>query len=223
MNSIPKSTYSFLRQLEKNNNREWFAENKPIYIKEYEHVKAFFESVRIGLEAFDEIEDVRIHRIYRDIRFSKDKTPYKNHFSGGFRRAGKFRRGGCYLHLEPGNSFVAGGFWSPNKEDLLRLRKELDLDAKPLMKILNKASFKNHFGTLRGEGVKSAPRGFSKDHPNIDLIRKKQFYVVHHFKNSEVHDARFKEAIIKSYKLMLPYFDYMTEVLTTNLDGEVIA
>jgi len=222
VSGIQKSTFTFLNKLAKNNNREWFTEHKETYTKEYEHVKEFFQDVQTGMEKFDVLEDMRVHRIYRDIRFSKDKTPYKKHFSAGFKRAGKFRRGGYYLHLQPGNSFIAGGFWSPNKEDLLRVRKEIELDAKPLIKILNRATFKKHFGEIRGEGVKSAPRGFDKNHPHIELLRMKQYYFTHEFSNKEVHDKSFSKNVCDSYKKLLPYFDYMSEILTTNMDGEVI-
>ena len=222
MNSIPKSSFTFLNKLAKNNNRDWFTENKPVYQAEHEQIKSFFQTVNEELEKFDVIEKMRVHRIYRDVRFSKDKTPYKIHFSGGFTRAGKFRRGGYYLHLQPGNSFLAGGFWSPNKDDLLRVRKEIELDAKPLIKIIKKSAFKKHFGEIQGEGVKSAPRGFPKDHPHIELLRMKQYYFSHQFSNKEVHDPKFATNVAKSFKLLIPYFNYMTEVLTTNLNGEVV-
>lgn len=222
MSNIPKSAFTFLNQLKKNNNREWFTEHKPAYQKAHSAIKDFFNSVRDGLDRFDEIEEVKVQRIYRDIRFSKDKTPYKTHFSGGFRRAGKYRRGGFYVHLEPGNSLVGGGFYAPNKEDLLRYRKEVEVDAEPLLKIINKTAFKKHFGELQGEELKSAPRGFAKDHPHIDLIRKKSFYFFHRFTNKEVHDITFEKEVLKTFKLIMPYFDYMSEVLTTDLNGERI-
>ena len=222
MNYVPKSAFSFLNKLNKNNNRTWFTENKSTYKEQHEIINAFYAQLQLEMEKYDVIEDMRVHRIYRDVRFSKDKTPYKTHFSGGFKRAGKFRRGGYYLHLQPKNSFVAGGFWAPNKEDLLRVRKEIELDAKPLIKILNKPPFKNHFGSIQGEGVKSAPRGFAKDHPHIELLRMKQYYFSHKFSNAEVHADDFAKQVAKSFKLLLPYFDFMTEVLTTDMNGEVI-
>ena len=222
MNNIPKQAFTFLNKLAKNNNREWFTDNKSTYQELHEQVKEFYRTVREEMEKYDVIEDMRVHRIYRDVRFSKDKTPYKSHFSGGFTRAGKFRRGGYYLHLQPGNSFVAGGFWAPHKDDLLRVRKEIELDAKPLIKIINKAAFKKHFGEIQGEGVKSAPRGFPKDHQHIELLRLKQYYFSHHFTNQEVYDPGFAKQVAKSFKLLIPYFDFMTEVLTTDLNGQVI-
>jgi uncharacterized protein (TIGR02453 family) len=222
MNSIPKSTFTFLNKLENNNNREWFAANKETYQKEHDQIKEFYQSIYDGMQAFDVIEDMRVHRIYRDIRFSKDKTPYKTHFSGGFTRAGKFRRGGYYLHLQPGNSFLAGGFWGPNKEDLARIRQEIDIDVAPLLSIMKKPTFKKTFGSIQGEALKTAPRGYPKDHSHVDLLRMKQYYFMHNFTNEEVHGTEFKKKVLATFKLLIPYFDYMSEVLSTDMNGELI-
>ena len=97
-----------------------------------------------------------VHRIYRDIRFSKDKTPYKTNWSGNFKRATIYRRGGYYFHLEPGKSFIAGGFWAPNPQDLKRIRDEIAFDDKPLRKILKRKAFITTFGALQGEQVKNS-------------------------------------------------------------------
>ncbi len=220
--TIPKSTFTFLKKLNKNNNRQWFNAHKDGFKKEEQYVKDFYASIRDGMEKFDHIEHHRVHRIYRDIRFSKDKTPYKSHFSGGFKRATNFRRGGYYLHLEPGNSLVAGGFFGPNKDDLLRIRREIEIDAAPLITIMNKPSFKKHFGEIQGDGVKTAPKGFSRDHSHIELLRKKQFYFVHHFNDKEVFGQDFSKKVLVSFKLLIPYFDFMSETLTTDLNGQSI-
>ena len=105
------------------------------------------------MNKMDEIEALKIYRIYRDSRFSKDKTPYKTHFAGGFKRATARRRGGYYFHFEPGASFLAGGFWAPSPPDLKRIRQEIEMDDQPLRKILNAAAFKKTFGTLEGKKV----------------------------------------------------------------------
>ena len=130
--------------------------------------------------------------------------------------------GGYYLRIENGASFVGGGFWEPNKDDLLRIRKELELDASELRDIINQPSFKKFFGTLQGEELKSAPRDFDKTHPNIDLIRKKQFLVGRQFTNKEVLAPNFKKEVIETFKAMRPFFDYMSDILTTDLNGESI-
>ena len=124
-----KSSLSYLKNLKLNNNRDWFAEHKPTFIKAQNNAKELYAGIRNNLEKYDEIEKFKLFRIYRDVRFSKDKTPYKHHFAGSFSRLGKQLRGGYYLRIRPGESFLAGGFWEPNKEDLLRIRKEIEVDA----------------------------------------------------------------------------------------------
>ena len=147
---MTKSTLEFLNQLKENNNRDWFAEHKKAFETEQKLAKTFFTSVGDQLGKIDSIERIQIFRIYRDVRFSKNKAPYKNHFSVGFTRTKPLLRGGYYLHIEPGGSFVGGGFWEPNKEDLFRIRKEIELDASELRQIINQSTFKKYFGTLEG-------------------------------------------------------------------------
>ena len=220
MESISKSTLDFLKELKQNNNREWFIENKSTFEAEQKKVKEFYNSVMEHLKVSDLIEKVKIFRIYRDVRFSLDKTPFKSHFGGQFTRATNKLRGGYYLHISPGESFLAGGFWEPNKEDLVRIRKEFETDASEIRAIVNAPDFKKYFGTLKGDAVKTAPRGFDKNHPNIDLIRLKQFIVTRSFTDKEVLSPNFLTEIISSFKAMRHYLDYMSEVLTTNLNGE---
>ena len=159
-------------------------------------------------------------RIYRDVRFSKDKTPYKTHFAGSFSRLGARLRGGYYLHLKPGGSFIATGFWAPNKEDLFRIRKELEMDASEFRKVINEKSFTSVWGKIQGDGVKTAPKGFDKEHPDIDLIKLKQFIFVRNFSDKEVLSNNFIHEVNKSFKAIRPYFDLMSDILTTNLNGE---
>src|SRR5574343_337655 len=123
-----KSTLEFLTKLKENNNRDWFVTNKKAFETEQKLAKSFFTSVSEQLGKIDSIERIQIFRIYRDVRFSKDKAPYKNHFSVGFTRTKPMLRGGYYLHIEPGGSFVGGGFWEPNAADLHRIRKEFEMD-----------------------------------------------------------------------------------------------
>jgi len=219
MESISKSTLDFLKSLKANNNREWFNENKSTFEAEQKKVKAFYNAVMERLKVSDLIENVKIFRIYRDVRFSKDKLPFKSHFGGQFTRATNKLRGGYYLHIGPGESFLAGGFWEPNKEDLARIRKEFETDASEIRTIVNTSDFKKHFGKLKGEAVKSAPRGFDKNHPNIDLIRLKQFIVTREFTDEEVLAPNFLDEVVTSFVTMRPYLDYMSDVLTTDLNG----
>lgn len=217
---LTKSTFEFLDLLSKNNNRDWFSDNKKRFETENNLAKAFFTEVFTDLEKKDSLEKMQVFRIYRDVRFSKDKLPYKNHFSVGFTRTKPLLRGGMYLHIENDASFVGGGFWEPNNEDLLRIRKEFELDASDLRKIIADPTFKKMFGTLEGEELKTAPKNFDKTHPNIDLIRKKQYLLTRKFTNKEVLSPNFKDEVIAIFNAMRPFFNYMSEVLTTDLNGE---
>ena len=217
---ISKEVIDFLKELKANNNREWFAENKPRFKAVEATAKDFYSALKDRLNEHDEIEKLKMFRIYRDVRFSKDKSPYQPHFAGSFSRAGSQRRGGYYLRIRPGESFIATGFWQPEPKDLLRIRKEFEQDTTEIRAIMADKSFKNIWGEMVGEEVKTAPKGFSKDDPNIDLIRKKGFIFVRNFTDKEVKDKDFLDTVDSSFQAIRPYFDYMSEVLTTNLNGE---
>ena len=222
MTSIDKSVFVFLKTLKENNNREWFTENKPQFQIEQKKAKDFFNVLMERLKLHDIIDKFKFFRIYRDVRFSKDKTPYKIHFSGSFSRATERLRGGYYLHLCPEGSFLAGGFWEPNKEDLLRIRKEFEMDTTEIRAIISDKTFVKHFGKLEGDALKTSPRGFDKEHPDIDLINMKQFIAIRKFTDKEVLADNFLDELDSSFKAMRPYFDYMSDVLTTDLNGESI-
>lgn len=219
MTSISKTTLDFLAALKENNNRDWFAEQKSEFQKEQKKAKDFYNAILEQLKSHDDIEGIKMFRIYRDVRFSLDKTPYKPHFAGSFSRVTKKLRGGYYLRIRPGESFLAGGFWEPNKEDLLRIRKEFEIDTAEIRSILSNPTFIKYFGKLQGDSLKTAPRNFDKEHPDMDLIKMKQFIVVRNFTDEEVLSPDFLERINESYKAMRPYFNYMSEVLTTDLNG----
>jgi uncharacterized protein (TIGR02453 family) len=224
--TIPTSAFAFLKTLSKNNNREWFTNHKDTYTKEQNHIIDFAEALLHELNKHDVIETPSgkkaCYRIYRDVRFSKDKTPYCTYFSGSYRRATKYRCGGLYFHLEPGNSWLAGGFWSPNAEDLKRVRDDIAYDANPLRKILKSKSFIETFGTLQGEQLKTSPKGFDAHHEAIDLLRYKQFLLVKKFTDAEVLSDTFVKQANQTFKNMRPFLDYMSEVLTTDINGETI-
>ena len=224
MNSISKSTLTYIQKLAKNNNRDWFAENKDKYTEEYEKMIEFASTVLIKMNHHDVIETPNgkksLYRIYRDVRFSKDKSPYKTHWAGYYKRATEQRRGGYYFHIEPGNkSFIGGGFWSPSKEDLLRIREEISMDDEELRSIINSDKFISTFGTLDGEQLKTAPKGFPKDHKAIDLLRYKQFIFGKSFTDKEIQSENFAEQVDQTFQAMRPFFDYFSDVLTTDSNG----
>lgn len=220
---IPPSSFEFLRLLKNNNEREWFNDHKIAYLKEHAYIESFAQDLLDLMNTHDVIETPSgkksLYRIYRDTRFSNDKTPYKTHWSGSFKRAGKQRRGGYYFHIEPGNSFVAGGFFGPSPQDLRLIRENISFDAQPLRKILNDKTFIASFETLKGEQLKTAPKGFDGDHPDIDLLRYKQFLLVHRFTDQEVLRREYVGYCNQEFKNMRPFFDYMSEILTTDANG----
>lgn len=224
MAQLAKHNLTFLEDLKKNNNRDWFQTNKPVYEKNHKEIIAFADEVLAKLSEHDMIETESgkksLFRIYRDVRFSKDKSPYKTHWSGGFKRATKLRRGGYYFHIQPGgNSMVGGGFWGPNKEDLQRIREEIATDASELREILADKTFVDTFGTLDGEQLKRAPKGFDPDHKDIDLLRYKQFIFSRNFTDEEILAPDFADKLDQCFQAMRPFFDFMSDVLTTDSNG----
>ena len=220
---LSKDIFIFLKALTVHNNREWFKKHITTFRTAESNVKLFYSQLYDQLNNVDSIDNFKVFRIYRDVRFSKDKTPYKTHFSGSFHRTKPELRGGYYLHLAPNNeSFIATGFWNPNKEDLFRLRKEFEIDSQDLRAIIAEPRFKAVWGTLEGDELRSAPQGFNKQDQNIDLIRKKQFIFSKKYTDKEVLSEQFTQDVIDSFKAIRPYFDYMSSVLTTNLNGESI-
>ena len=219
---VLSSSVSFFKKLKKNNNRDWFAENKPKF-KELElQIKAFGEELKDRLNEFDNVDRFKLFRIYRDIRFSKDKTPFKTHFGLYWNRLKPRLRGGYYLHISPNNNFLACGFWDPNPKDLYRIRKEFLHDANEFRKILKSKEIYSIWGNLEGTELKTAPRNFDKNHPDIDLIRKKQFVFKINYSDKEVLEKRFIDKIELSLKAIRPFLNYMTDVLTTDENGESI-
>ena len=216
---ISQEVLTFLNKLDKNNNREWFTEHKLEFKKLEAEVKEFYNSMLEMIQRHDDVDKLKMFRIYRDVRFSKNKTPYKTHFGGSFHRKKPNLRGGYYLHISPGDSFIATGFWEPVKEDLFRIRKEFEIDDSDIRTILGNKKFKDVWGEFVGDEVKTAPKGFNKEHAAIDLIKKKQFIFVKKFSDKEVLSPDFLNDLNKAFKAVRPYFDYMSEVLTTDLNG----
>lgn len=219
-----KTTLEFLKKLDKNNNRSWFQENKELYEKSHQEMVVFAEKLIAEMNGHDFIEQVSgkksLFHIYRDVRFGLDKTPYKTNWGGGLKRAGAERRGGYYYQVGPQGSFVMGGFFGPNKEDLLHIRKQIAVEADPLRDIINAKLFKNFFGTLKGSQLKTAPRSFDKDHPHIDLLRYKQFMLRHDFTIEQVYSRDFPIIVSHAFEQMRPFLDYMSDILTTDLNGQ---
>ena len=217
---VLSSSVSFFKKLKKNNNRDWFAENKPKFKELQLEIKTFGEELKDRLNEFDNVDRFKLFRIYRDIRFSKDKTPFKTHFGLTWHRTKPLYRGGYYLHISPGKNFLACGFWDPNTNDLKRIRKELEYDAKEFRDIIASKEFFSVWGKLEGSELKTAPRNFDKNHPDIDLIRKKQFIFSISYSDEEVCEPQFINKLENALKMVRPFTDYMSDVLTSDENGE---
>jgi uncharacterized protein (TIGR02453 family) len=191
---IDQETLNFLKNLADNNNREWFLANKATYEKARENVVEFAGDLIKQLHVADPEVDAGLDpkkcvmRIYRDIRFRKDKTPYKNNF--GISIPTLSSRGGgveYYFQLQPGNSMIAGGYWMPENEHLKAIRQEIDYNARDLRKIIDDAEFVKLFGDFKKqEQLKTVPREYSADNENIDLLKLKSFIVLHRIKDAEL-------------------------------------
>ncbi|OKS85429.1 DUF2461 domain-containing protein [Mucilaginibacter polytrichastri] len=220
---VPASALIFLKLLAQNNNRDWFNAHKEQFIEQQTYIEAFAGLLLAELNTHDVIETLSgkksLYRIYRDTRFSTDKTPYKGGWSGNFKRATKLRRGGYYFHIEPGNNFVGGGFRNPNAADLKLIRNDIAFDDAPLRNILQSESFISTFNVLQGEQLKTVPQGFDANNAGIDLLRYKQFLLIRKFTDEEVLSSSFLKEASRTFKNMRPFFDYMSSVLTTDING----
>jgi uncharacterized protein (TIGR02453 family) len=213
--------YQFLKELNENNNRTWFAEHKATYEAVRASANQFFWEVYEALSAVDVFSEPKMFRIYNDVRFSKDKLPYKPHFSAVISRKQPYNRGSMYIHYKPNASFIAGGFWNPEKDDLHSIRLAIAAED-DLQEILKEKSLLKFFGNIQGEALKTIPRGFEKEHPRAELLRMKQFIFTKQFKDAEFHDSSIIPTIVSHYESLQPFFQYMTTVLTTNANGEPI-
>ena len=219
MPGLDSSILTFLEDLKSNNNRNWFIKNKSLFDEINLKIKAFASNLSNELDKHDKIESYKVFRIYRDVRFSKNKTPYKTNFGISFKRKKPDLRGGYYFHLEPNKTFIAAGFWNPNKDDITRVRNEFLNDASEFRKIINSKSIKSIWGNIIGGKLKSAPRGFSKNEINIDLINMKQYIFLKEFKDENLYSDNLHTQLSQSFKTIRPFFDYMSDILTTDLNG----
>lgn len=207
---------SFLRQLAENNNRDWFEANRD----EYEQCRAdflkFTEILLKELMAFEpgfqhlEVKDC-VFRIYRDVRFSKDKRPYKNHFGAYFAPGGrKSTKAGYYFHLEPdGKSMLAGGMYAPPAEDLKKIRQEIDYNGARLRGILAEPGFAKYYNGLSGEALKTTPKGYPADHPDIGMIRHKDYTAVHLLDDMAVGRVMLLPHAVAVFRALKPLNDFL--------------
>ena len=220
MEQIKKSTLEFLADLKKHNDRDWFIKNRPRYIEAKTNFETFVQAVINEIIKFDPIlRGLEVssctYRINRDIRFSNDKTIYKTHLGAFIVRGGKKngdKYAGYYVHVEPGNnSMIAGGAYMPPMPWLTAIREKIDQEGKKFLEIINHRDFIKHFGKIEGEKLKSAPKGFQKDHPMIELLKLKSYLVVKMISDKEVVGNECFDDIIRISKAMKPLNDFLNE------------
>src|SRR5258706_918583 len=212
---------TFLRSLAKNNNREWFEKNRTTYLQAKDDFDQFLETLLEELIKFEDglagLNPKKLaFRIYRDVRFSKDKRPYKVNMGAGFSPGGKMiQEPGYYLHIEPGNkSLLAGGLYMPDANNLAKIRQEIDYDSEKLSQMLSNKQFKTLFPSLDDfDKLKTAPKGYAKDHPHIELLKHKSFIVSHPFTDKEVKEKKFIRNLVETAKVIKPLNDFLRDAI----------
>lgn len=221
---IEKSTFLFLKKLSGNNSRDWFNAHKEDYEQAKLNIENFVDALIARMNKHDDIETPSakksLYRIYNDVRFSEDKTPYNPRFAGYLKRRKPFLRGGYYYWIKPGATRIGCGFVYPNADDLLRIRKDIAQNYDQWKKLLSSKSVKKVFGAMEGSQVATAPRGFSKDDPAIELLRFKQYWFEHAFTDTEALAKDFDKKVDAAFKAIRPVFDYFSEVLASDENGE---
>ena len=213
------SFYQFLTDLSQNNNREWFEKNKAQYETARAEAEALVARCIAEIAKFEDLGSLKpkdtMFRIYRDVRFSKNKDPYKINFSALIGRSGRKEMAGYayYVHFQPGESFMAAGVYEPTPEQLAKIRQEIDYNAAELKKIISDPGFVKTFGTMEGRQLKTAPKGYDKEHPEIDLLRYTQFYFSAKFEDKEVLAPDFPEKLAKTCLKIRPFLEFMNRAL----------
>jgi uncharacterized protein (TIGR02453 family) len=219
---LTKESLQFLDDLKKNNNRDWFQENKKryeVFKKDYHQLVSAFLDAMKPLDPSLELLEVKncTFRINRDIRFSKDKSPYKAHLGVWMSTGAKgANRAGYYVHIEKGASFIAGGFYSPEAEDLKKVRKEIAFFHDDLEAILADKNFKKEFGSLdinETNSLKSMPRGYEKDHPAIEFLKLKSFTATQKYDIAEVTQKDFVAKMSKKLIALKPLNEFINRAL----------
>lgn len=216
-----ETTLHFLKKLKINNNREWFDSNKTEYLASKEIFEEFVSELIKGINKFDKKVSLDLKpkdctfRIYKDVRFSKDKTPYKNNMSASINPGGKKSNiPGYYFHLEPDGCFLAGGVYMPMPDVLKAIRQEIDYNPLPLINVLKSASFKKEFNGLDEEDkLKNPPKGFNKDHAHSEILKNKHFIVSKKFENKVILKKEGLSKTLDSFKAMYPFLDYLRKAI----------
>jgi uncharacterized protein (TIGR02453 family) len=218
---IKKTSFDFLENVAFNNNREWFAENKPKYEEARENVLELVEVLIQELSKIDPLISADLDpkkslmRIYRDVRFSKNKDPYKTNFGIWFSavKAKGVNEPGYYLHIQPGNCFLAGGYWMPDAPHLKLIRQEIDYNTNDFKEIINAPQFKKVFKLGTSNALKNAPKGYDPDDPNIEFLKLKSFEAVRNLKDEEFYSADIVNKLVSSFKIIYPLVAFLRNAI----------
>jgi len=214
-----KTILNFLSQLKHNNNREWFKENKAHYEKAKTTFEEFVNILILKIKEFDSSVDINsakecTFRIYRDVRFSKNKEPYKPNMGAYISKGGrKSKYAGYYVHIEPDASFAGGGIYCPQPVVLKAVREDIFDNSENIKAIINNKNFNKIFPKLYGEKLKTAPRGFPKDFPDIDLLNYKSYTVIKELSNEDLIANTFFNQLVSIFKTQKPFNDYLNRTI----------
>jgi uncharacterized protein (TIGR02453 family) len=216
---LAKETVEFLRKLDKNNNRDWFNANKPAFVAANDNVIAVTGDLINRIAKFDPAVsgiDPKscVFRIYRDVRFSKDKSPYKTNLGAFIAPGGKKAMSpGYYFHVEPRMFFAAAGKHMPDPSELLKIRNAIASNTKEFLKIVEGRSFKSRFGELDGDRLSKPPKGFAADHPAIEYLKLKSFTVSEAFTAKDAVSKDYPKMLAESFKAAYPLVVFLRKAL----------
>lgn len=219
---FPREGIKFLNRLKRNNNRSWFEEHKG----EYESfvklpMQSLIAALKPHFEKFAPEFDVNpkrsMFRVYRDVRFSKDKTPYKTHVAAHFVLRGKpkgVEGSGYYLHIEPGEVFLGGGIYMPDSDQLKKIRRVIADQSRRFLLIVEDRKFKRRFGKIEGEKLRRVPQGYEPDHPMAEWLKYKQFFVGSGWPEARCHRRAFVNEIAKAFEDATPLVRFLNEAMS---------
>lgn len=217
---IRQTTLTFLRELKGNNNRDWFEANRKTYESARQEYLLFVTDLLEGLQQIDNtlsaLEPKKcMFRINRDVRFSKNKDPYKTNFGSYFNKGGKgIECAGYYFHLEPGGSFIGGGYWMPQAPELKKIRSEIDYNLDEFLNILSQKELKKFFGTLsQDQKLSRPPQGYATDNPAIEFLKLKSFVVTAPLTDEEVLSKALIQKILSHFKAMAPLVHFLNRAI----------
>lgn len=208
------STLEFLQELAENNNRDWFTEHRKRYDAAKKEMEALVKDLIKGIGEFENLPNTEpkdcLFRINRDIRFSKDKAPYKQWLSAAVGPGGRHSgRIDFYLHIQPGESFLGAGMWNPTPKQLAKFRQEIDFNPEALKNIIEAPEFRAYFPEAWGESLQRTPKGYPENHPDIALLKRKQLFFMHKYTDAEVTSPHFSQEIVNGCRLIKPYCDFL--------------